>query len=418
MTPARMILLGVGWFGVQVFWAFHTASMPLFLADLAGSKFRVSLVLSLAGISGVLVPPIVGYLSDRTYARFGRRAPYVCSGMLGVLVCVLALPHTTTLGSAALLSGLMYFSLRTAETPFLSLLPDITPREQRATASGVMNLLGSIGLILCFVAGSLVWERNPSAMFTLVATVPFGLTLICLVLIGEPAAQRGPAADPLGAWAYLQGLARERNVLRYLVAQFFWWLGFWMISSFLVLFVAEELEVAEGRSFLVPLAFSVVATAAMLPMGMLGDHFGRKAILTRMIALWAVLGVALGLSRSLAETLVAVGLSGIPFAAVMAVGYAFFLDLIPEERTAEFVGIGILTIAGAQFVGPLIGGQLIDSLGYRSLFPVAAAFQLVGVLLLQLVRPARAAPAPPPASHGPGPHGGCAGRAPKGAAEQ
>jgi MFS family permease len=388
-----MLFLGVGWFGIQVFWAFHAASMPLFLADLAGSKVRVSLVLSLAGVSGVLVPPVVGYLSDRTHVRVGRRVPYVVFGMLGVLLCVLALPHTAALGSAALLSGLMYFSLRTAETPFLSLLPDITPREQRATASGVMNLLGSVGLILCFVAGSLLWERNPSALFVLVATVSFAFTLTCVVLIREPAAPTAPDADPVGTWAYLQGLARERNAARYLVAQFFWWLGFWMISSFLVLFLAEELEVAEGRTFLAPLAVSAVATAAMLPLGMLGDHFSRKRILTGMIALWAVLAVALGLSQSFAQALVAVGLSGAPFAAVMAVGYAFFLDLIPEERTAEFVGIGVLTIAGAQFVGPLIGGQLIDGLGYRSLFPVAAAFQLVGVVLLQLVEPRRDAPA-------------------------
>jgi MFS family permease len=382
-----MLLLGVGWFGVQVFWAFHTASMPLFLADLTGSKFRVSLVLSLAGVSGVLVPPIVGYLSDRTSTRFGRRAPYVVSGMLGVLVCVLALPHTAALGSAALLSALMYFSLRTAETPFLSLLPDITPREQRATASGVMNLVGSVGLILYFVAGWLVWERDPSLMFLLVATVSFGFTLACVVRIREPAPPGLPAAA-LGTWAsYLQSLARERNAARFLVAQFFWWLGFWMISSFLVLFAAEELAVAPGRSFLMPLVFSVVATVAMLPMGILGDHFGRKGILTCMIALWVLLGVALGLSQGFVQALVAVGLSGVPFAAVMAVGYAFLLDLIPKERTAEFVGIGVLTVAAALVVGPLIAGQLIDALGYRSLFPVAAAFQLVGVLLLQLVKP-------------------------------
>jgi Na+/melibiose symporter-like transporter len=382
-----MLLLGVGWFGVQVFWAFHAASMPLFLADRAGSKLEVSLVLSLAGVSGVVVPPIVGCLSDRTRLRFGRRAPYVACGMLGVLICVLALPHTAALGGAALVSGLMYFSLRMAETPFLSLLPDITPREQRATASGVMNLVGSVGLILCFVAGSLVWERDPSAMFALVAAVSFGSTLICAALIREPAAPPAPAAAPVAAWAYLQGLARERNAVRWLVAQFFWWLGFWMVSSFLVLFVTEDLEVAEGRAFLLPLAVAATATVAMLPLGMLGDRVSRKRILTGMIALWAVASVALGLSRSFSEALAIVAISGVPFAAVMAVGYAFFLDLIPEERTAEFVGISVLTIAGAQFAGPLIGGPLIDALGYRSLFPAAAAFQLVGVVLLQLVQP-------------------------------
>ena len=389
LTPSRMFLLGVGWFGVQVFWAFHGATLPLFLADLTASKFRISLVLSLAGISGLLVPPLVGYLSDRTFVRFGRRTPYVFFGMLGVLVCVLALPRMAGFGAVAVVAGLMYIALRTAETPFLSLLPDITPREQRSTASGVMNLVGSIGLISCFVAGSLLWERSPGSMFALVAVGSFGFMLISILLIREQPAQPGLPTDRVSPAAYLKGLAEERNAVRFLVAQFFWWLGFWMISSFLILFVAEELGVSESRSFLVPMVFSIVATVAVLPMGMLGDRFGRKGILSWMIALWAVAGLLVALSQNLTHAFLTVGLTGIPFAAVMAVGYAFFLDLIPEERTAEFVGIGVLTIASAQFVGPLIGGELIDTLGYRSLFPVAAAFQVVGLVVLQLVRPNR-----------------------------
>jgi MFS family permease len=382
-----MLLLGVGWFGVQVFWAFHGSTLPLFLAGLTDSKFRISLVLSLAGVSGVVVPPVVGYLSDRTFVRFGRRTPYVFFGMLGVLVCVLALPRLAAFGAVALAAGLMYFCLRTAETPFLSLLPDITPPGQRGTASGVMNLVGSVGLILCFVAGALIWERSPGTMFALVAVASSGFALVGIALLRERPAEAGAAAHPVGPAAYLRGLAEARSAVRYLAAQFFWWLGFWMLSSFLILFVVEELGVAEGRSFLVPMVFSVVATVAMLPMGMLGDRFSRKAILSWMIALWAVSGLAIALSQSLTHALVTVGVTGVPFAAVMAVGYAFFLDLIPEERTAEFVGIGVLTVAAAQFVGPLIGGALIDALGYRSLFPVAASFQLAGLALLQLVGP-------------------------------
>jgi MFS family permease len=390
VTPGRMLLLGVGWFGIQVFWAFHGASMPLFLTDFTDSKFVISLVLSLAGVTGFIVPPIVGYLSDRTFVRLGRRTPYVCFGMLGVLVCVLALPHVSAFGAVALLSGLMYFSLRIAETPFLSLLPDITPQEQRATASGVMNLLGSVGLILCFVVGSLVWERSPSAMFSIVAVVSFGFMLTGVGLIREPPAPRGKPADPVRPLEYLKGIADERDAVRFLVAQFFWWLGFWMISTFFVLFVTEELGVSEGQSFLVPMVFSIVATLFMLPMGLLGDRYGRKRILSWMVALWAVAGLVIALSQNLTHALLSVGFTAIPFAAVMAVGYAFFLDLIPRDRTAEFVGIGVVSVAAAQVIGPLVGGEMIDTLGYRSLFPVASAFQLVGLALLQLVAPRRA----------------------------
>jgi maltose/moltooligosaccharide transporter len=71
-----MIVLGAGFFGTQMFWAFHSASMPLFLKDFTESKFEISLVLSLAGVMGCIAPPIIGHFSDRTWTRFGRRKPY------------------------------------------------------------------------------------------------------------------------------------------------------------------------------------------------------------------------------------------------------------------------------------------------------------------------------------------------------
>ncbi len=377
-----MVLLGAGWFGFQVFWAFHSATMPLFLAGFTNSKFRISLVLGLSGVFGFLVPAIVGSLSDRSASRFGRRTPFVVIGMVGAAVSVLMLARSQSFGEVSVVAGLMYLAVRTAETPYLSLLPDMTPIDQRGTASGVMNLVGSVGLILCFVAGAMLWERSPQGMFVLVAAACVLSTVSGVVLLQEGPGAMGGVTNPTPV---LRGLFEERDAARFLFAQFFWWLGFWMVSSFLVLFAAEEIGVAEGRSYFVPLVFSLVATVSMLPAGVLGDRYGRKRFLAAMIAAWALSGLVVGLTRSLPDLLVAVGLTGVPFAAVMVVGYAYFLDLIPAKRTAEFVGIGILTGAVAQMLGPLIGGQLIDAIGYRALFPAAAGFQLAGLTLLQRV---------------------------------
>ena len=71
--------------------------------------------------------------------------------------------------------------------------------------------------------------------------------------------------------------------------------------------------------------------------------------------------------------------------AAFVLGLAYMLDLVPPKRTAEFVGFSVISVAVAQFVGPLIGGKLIDVLGYRAIFPSAAAAMVVGLLILQLV---------------------------------
>jgi MFS family permease len=383
-----MALIGVGWFGFQFFWAFHSGPLPLFLRDFTDSKFNISLVISLAGLAGCIVPPLAGYLSDRSASRFGRRRPYVFLGFLGVMLCLLGLQRATTFAIAALLAGWMYFALRFAETPFLSLLPDITPPEQRSTASGVMNGVGTVGLICCFLMSSRLWDEHPDAVFVLVALISFGFVAVSIALTREPETVRAEKPATAGPVLYLRSIAQESRALRFFAAQFCWWIGFWMVSSFATLFAVEELKASEGDSLLVLAVFSVVAALFMLPLGMLGDRFGRRGVLSAYVALWAASQIVIGFSQNLTHAVVTVGISAIPFAGVMAVGYAFMLDQVPRSRTAEFVGFSVISIAAAQIVGPLIGGKLIDVLGYRSIFPAAAAAMLVGLTILQMV-PAR-----------------------------
>ena len=137
---------------------------------------------------------------------------------------------------------------------------------------------------------------------------------------------------------------------------------------------------------LASLAFALVSIISMLPLGMLGDKVGRKGLLTSMLALWTVVFVLMGLVRNVTQALILSGLAGIPFAAIRGVGYAYMLDLIPEERTAEFVGLNYLSQTLSLVFGALVGGLLIDLFGYRSIFAAAGIFTLVGVIMLQFVR--------------------------------
>jgi predicted MFS family arabinose efflux permease len=120
------------------------------------------------------------------------------------------------------------------------------------------------------------------------------------------------------------------------------------------------------------MVFGLVVMLAVLPIGILGDRVGRKSILTLAIALGIVMAIAVTFAQTLTHALLAAAFMATPFAALMSVGYAFLLDLVPEGRTAEFVGLSILTVAAAQIVGPILGGLLIDVLGYRAIFPAAS----------------------------------------------
>ena len=182
---------------------------------------------------------------------------------------------------------------------------------------------------------------------------------------------------------YLGSVMKETNALKFFVAQFFWWLGLSVGSYFLTLFVVEELKGTEGDSHLVLMVFAITATLFVVPLGMLGDRFSRKRILSGMLGFWAVAVFLIGYSQNLTHALITVGLTGIPYATVLGVGYAYMLDLIPEERTAEFVGLSIISMASPLFLGPLIGGSLIDTLGYRSIFPASAICMVAALFMLQ-----------------------------------
>lgn len=393
----EMLLIGVGWFGIQFFWGFHTASMPLFLNRFTELKTMVGLVLSLAGIAGCIVPPIVGYVSDRTSGRFGRRRPYIFCGLLAALICLFFLPQLAALAAVAAISGFMYFSLRSAETPYLSLLPDIVPPEQRSSASGVMNLLGGFGLISCFVIGRLIWSSHPNVVFYLVAVVAFATALIAISLLKEPEVPFEEPSAAGGPFAYLKSVTSESSAMRFFIAQFFWWLGFWIITSFVVLFISEELGAPEEQAYTVLFLFSVVSMLFAMPLGILGDKVNRRGLLSVAIFFWGVFYLIVGLSRTMGQVMVLVGFTAIPFSAIMSVGLAYLLDLIPPERTAEFVGFSIISVAAAQFAGPPIGGILIDRLGFWAIFPATAGFMWIGLILLQFVQP-RVAPKPAPDS--------------------
>ena len=382
-----MLTLGLGWAGLEIFWAFHAGVLPLFLREFTDSKFNISLVMSLAGVTGCIVPPVIGYLSDHTTSRFGRRGPYIVAGATGVAACLVALSRATTFGLVAVLAGCMYIALRAAETPYISLLPDVTAPEQRSTASGVMHLVGTFGLVGCFLVSSALWERHPDSLFLLLAGCLCSLVLIAVSLIREPVMTHQRPVTSAGPLNYLRGIARESTAMRFFCAQFCWWVGFGTASTFATLFAVEELGVPEGDSLLILAVFAVVAALSMLPVGMLGDRLGRKRLLSLFIALWAGGQLAIGMSRDFEDALLTVGFSAIPFAGATALGLAFMLDLVPQNRTAEFVGFSVISAAAAQIVGPVIGGWLIDSLGYRSIFPGAAAAMLLGLAILQSVRP-------------------------------
>ena len=382
-----MILLGMGNFGMWFVMLFNEATMSLFLEKFAVSKVMTGFVLGLPGVAVCAIPPIVGYISDRARGRFGRRKPFIFAGALATFICWLALPQATAYAHVVFFAASIHFSVALANTPYLALIGDVAPPSQRGAASGYMQFLGSIGGIAYVLIVSRIWDNHPDATMYLVGAVFAASMLATATFVKEPEAPPLEPPKRTGLLEYLKTVTRETEMMKLLLVQMCSIGGFLVIYPLLTLFAVKGLGVSESNSPFVLMVNSVSIMIFVLPLGMLGDRIDRKLLMSILYALCAVFHFLFFFVQDFTQILVVSAIAGIPLAGVIGVGYAFLLDLIPDDRTAEFVGFFSIAAGIPLFLGPLLGGMLIDTVGYRALFIAGPLLMVLSLIIFQYVQP-------------------------------
>ena len=151
--------LSFGFFGVQIAYALQSANISRIFATLGADPHSLSYFWVLPPLMGILVQPIVGTLSDRTWCRFGRRIPYLFVGALVAVIVMCLLPNAGSFGltvSGAMLFGLIGLmfldtSLNMAMQPFKMLVGDMVNEKQKTTAYSIQSFLCNAGSVVGFV---------------------------------------------------------------------------------------------------------------------------------------------------------------------------------------------------------------------------------------------------------------------------
>ena len=151
--------LSFGFFGVQIAYALQSANISRIFATLGADPHNLSYFWILPPLMGILVQPIVGTLSDKTWCRFGRRIPYLFVGAsLAVLVMCL-LPNAGSFGltvGGAMIFGLIALmfldtSINMAMQPFKMLVGDMVNEEQKTKAYSIQSFLCNAGSIAGYI---------------------------------------------------------------------------------------------------------------------------------------------------------------------------------------------------------------------------------------------------------------------------
>ncbi len=151
--------LSFGFFGVQIAYALQSANISRIFATLGADPHSLSYFWILPPLMGILVQPIVGTLSDKTWCRFGRRIPYLFVGATIAVLVMCLLPNAGSLGlavSGAMLFGLVSLmfldtSINMAMQPFKMLVGDMVNEKQKAKAYSIQSFLCNAGSVVGFI---------------------------------------------------------------------------------------------------------------------------------------------------------------------------------------------------------------------------------------------------------------------------
>lgn len=151
--------LSFGFFGVQIAYALQSANISRIFATLGADPHSLGYFWILPPLMGLLVQPIIGTLSDKTWTRFGRRIPYLFVGAAFAVAVMCLLPNAGSFGltiGGAMIFGLIALmlldtSINMAMQPFKMLVGDMVNEKQKARAYSIQSFLCNAGNVVGFV---------------------------------------------------------------------------------------------------------------------------------------------------------------------------------------------------------------------------------------------------------------------------
>jgi maltose/moltooligosaccharide transporter len=439
--------MSFGFLGIQFGWGLQMANMSPIYKYLGARDDQIPLLWLAAPLTGFIVQPIIGALSDRTWGPLGRRRPYFLAGAILSSAALLLMPNSSALWMAAGLLWILDASINISMEPFRAFVADNLPEEQRGTGFTMQSLFIGLGAV---IAGLLPWllknvfgiTSETAGAHTIPPNVKLAFYIGAIAFLGavlwtiftskeyppdDLAAFKQKKAERSG-FAHLlheipDALRKMPTTMRWLaVVQFFTWLALfcmWLHFSNAVPVVfgatdtgsplfksgAEWAGVCYAAKDFVTFiaAFGLMALAAKLD---------RRRIHSFCLVLGAIGLLGVGFIHGESQKyllLIALGLGGIAWASILSMPYAMLAGSLPPSRMGVYMGIFnffivLPEIIAALTFGPLVknflGGNLVYAVMAGGIFMLLAAVitlfvpytRLAGAALEQVVEEERMMP--------------------------
>ena len=426
--------MSFGFLGIQFGWGLQMANMSAIYEYLGATADQIPMLWLAAPLTGLIVQPIIGQLSDNTWSpRFGRRRPYFLVGAILSSLALIAMPNSSALWMAAGLLWILDASINISMEPFRAFVADILPAEDRTRGFAMQSLFIGLGAV---IASAMPWMLTnwfgvgPSAPGTIPTTVRlsfyvgsaafFGAVLYTVLTTREHPPEdleefRRRKAKNAGVAASAREImtaARQMpDVMKQLAfVQLATWLGLFCMWLYFPVAVARNVFGApDARSPLYQQGvewagvcfgvYSAVCFAFSFVLPRLSAAVGRAHAHAFCLLAGAAGLLSVTVIHEPRLLLLSMAGVGIAWASILSMPYAILAGSLPRERMGVYMGIFNFFIVIPEIVASLGFGWVMSNLldnNRLSAVILGGVFLFIAALLVWRIREPSAAPVAAP----------------------
>lgn len=387
--------LSFGFFGIQFGWGLQMGNMSAIYEYLGAKPAEIPLLWLAAPLTGMLVQPVIGSMSDHTWGRFGRRRPYFFAGAVLSSLALLIMPQAGALWMAAGLLWILDTSINVSMEPFRAFVADLLPVSQRTRGFAMQSFFIGLGAVFASVLPYLlhtVWKvdgdyrgrgipRSVRIAFYVGAVIFFCAVLYTVLKTREHPPEdleafsrrkRGPARPQAHVGAILSAVRHMPRVMRQLSAvQFFTWMGLFFMWIYFTVAIPKtcfgnppvgsaEYIRATGWGSLCFGFYSLVTFAVALVLPRIARLLGRKQTHAACLLAGGAGLLSVWFIRDPYWLLASMTGVGVAWASVLSMPYAILSTHIPGEKMGLYMGIFNFFIVLPEVLSTLCFGFVVS----------------------------------------------------------
>lgn len=421
--------ISFGFFGVQIAYSLQSANISRIFATLGADPHNLSYFWILPPLMGILVQPIVGSLSDRTWCRFGRRIPYLFIGSIVAIIVMCLLPNAGsfhfTIGGAMIfgLIALMFLdtSINMAMQPFKMLVGDMVNEKQKAKAYSIQSFLCNAGSLVGYLFPFIftwIGISNVAAGGVIPDSVKYSfyvgaaILILCVLFTTLKVKEMPPkeyaefhGIDPTkkkekGSGNWIKLLKNAPNAFWTVgLVQFFCWAAFMYMWTYTNGAIADTVwntndVTSEGYQVAgnwVGVLFAVQAIGSVLWALFIPKFRSLKSAYVVSLLLGAIGFASVFFIHDQYLLFISFLLIGIAWAAMLALPFTILTNSLSGEHMGTYLGLFNGTICLPQIIAAACGGLLLKVVGGAqvNMFIVAGVLLVLGALSVTFIKEKR-----------------------------